>query len=227
MRRQSLSLFRSRSSQVLFASGLCVYVLAAVLAGHYEYFAWDLRLSRAIQSLNAPWVKPLMVWVSALGSGWIAVALALGAGLGLLSLRLRIEGLICLAGLGLGRLVTSLLKLISGRPRPNDSLVQIIGGFHELSFPSGHAIFFVELFGFLFFLIYVLAKRGLARTAALVILAVLIVLVGVSRIYLGAHWPSDVIGGYIAGSLWLMIMIEIYRGISDEPDQRFRRERSR
>ncbi|MFY9608345.1 MAG: phosphatase PAP2 family protein [Blastocatellia bacterium] len=211
MLRRPFPRFRSRGEQVLFASGLCVYALAAVLAGYYEYFDWDLRLARAIQSLSAPWLKPLMVWVSALGSGWIAVALALTAGLTLIGLRLRTEGLICLAGLGLGRLVTSLLKLISGRPRPNDSLVQIIGGFHERSFPSGHVIFFVELFGFLFFLAFVLAKPGLARTAGLVILATMIGLVGVSRIYLGAHWPSDVIGGYIAGGLWLMLMIETYR----------------
>lgn len=213
MIRRPFLRFESRRAQVLFASGLCAYALAAVLAHYYDYFEWDLRLARAIQSLNAPGAGRLMVWVSALGSGWIAVALALAAGLALINVRLKIEGLVCLAGLGLGRLVTSLLKLLSGRPRPDESLVQIIGGYHELSFPSGHAVFFVELFGFLFFLLYSLAKPGLVRTTGLVILGMLIVLVGVSRIYLGAHWPSDVIGGYIAGGLWLMLMIETYRMI--------------
>lgn len=211
MHRRPFPRFRSRSEQILFASGLCVYALAAVSARYYDYFYWDLRLTLAIQSLNAGWVKPLMVGVSLLGSGWIALAVAGAAGLALIAFRLKTEGLVCLVGLGLGRLVTSLLKLLSGRPRPVDSLVQVIGGFHEQSFPSGHAVFFVELFGFLFFLTYVLAKPGVARTAGLAILAMLIVLVGVSRIYLGAHWPSDVIGGYIAGGLWLMLMIEVYR----------------
>lgn len=209
--------FESRRAQALFAFGFCVYVVAAVLARHHEYFDWDLRLARAIQSVNAPWVKPLMVGVSALGSGWLAVAITLAAGFALIALKLKTEGLICLAGLGIGRLVTSVLKFLSGRPRPADTLVQIIGSYHELSFPSGHVVFFVELFGFLFFLTYSLAKPGPARTAGFVILAVLIVLVGVSRIYLGAHWPSDALGGYIAGGLWLMLMIEIYKGTTAHP----------
>jgi undecaprenyl-diphosphatase len=72
-------------------------------------------------------------------------------------------------------------------------------------------IFFVEFFGFLFFLSYVLLERGLLRRAALGGLGLLIAVVGVSRIYLGAHWPSDVTGAYLAGGIWLMLCIEAYR----------------
>ena len=152
-----------------------------------------------------------MVFVSALGSGWPAFAIVVAIAITLIAAGLKTEGVICLVGLGAGRLVTSLLKLASGRARPGDALLQLGGSFHELSFPSGHAIFFMELFGFLFFLTYSLAKPGVLRVTALVILTTLIVLVGVSRIYLGAHWPSDVLGGYLAGGLWLMLMIEAYK----------------
>ena len=211
MLRRSIPGFRSRTTQVLFASGLCAYAAGAALAANHDYFDWDLRLARFIQSFQSAWIKPFMVWVSAFGSGWLAVALVVAAGLTLIAARYRIEGLICLAGLGIGRLVTSLLKLVSDRPRPDDSLVQISRAFHEMSFPSGHVVFFVEFFGFMLFLTYALAKPGLARNLGLVGLATMIALVGVSRVYLGAHWPSDVIGGYIAGGLWLMLMIEVYR----------------
>jgi undecaprenyl-diphosphatase len=65
----------------------------------------------------------------------------------------------------------------------------------------------------LFFLSYVLLKPGLLRRGSLIVLALLIALVGISRVYLGAHWPSDVLGAYLAGGVWLMVMIEIYRRV--------------
>ena len=186
----------------------------AVLARHHEFFLGDLRVAHAIQSINADWITQIMRAVSALGSGWLAVAIVVGVGSALIAAGLKTEGLICLAGLGIGRVVTSLLKLASGRVRPGDALLQLGGSFHELSFPSGHAIFFMELFGFLFFLTYSLVKPGLTRGIALVLLALLVVVAGVSRVYLGAHWPSDVLGGYLAGWLWLLLMVEIYKSVA-------------
>ena len=66
-------------------------------------------------------------------------------------------------------------------------------------------------FGFLFFLSYVLLKRSRLRVAALVVFGWLIALIGVSRVYLGAHWPSDTLGAYLAGGIWLVLMITVYR----------------
>jgi len=104
-----------------------------------------------------------------------------------------------------------LLKVSIGRPRPSDALVNVDGTFHFKSFPSGHVVFFVEFFGFLLFLALVLLKRGTLRHALVILSGFLIALVGVSRVYLGAHWPSDVLGAYLAGGIWLMLMIEVYR----------------
>ena len=56
-----------------------------------------------------------------------------------------------------------------------------------------------------------LLRRGKLRRGALAVLGALISLIGVSRVYLSAHWPSDVVGAYLAGGLWLMLMIEAYR----------------
>ena len=66
-------------------------------------------------------------------------------------------------------------------------------------------------FGFLLFLCYVLLKRGPLRITSFVVLGLMIALIGPSRVYMGAHWPSDTLGAYLWGGMLLMILIEIYR----------------
>ncbi|HKP87881.1 MAG TPA: phosphatase PAP2 family protein [Blastocatellia bacterium] len=202
---------RARWAQVVMIGGLSVYTLMAVLAHYYAYFDWDLSIARHIQSIDLPGFRTLMIWVSRLGSGWVPTALVGGSSLLLMAARFRLEGATCLVGVTLGAGLNTLLKDISARPRPSDELVNVITQYRHESFPSGHVVFFVEYFGLLFFLSYVLLRRGRLRKAAFVLLGLLIGLVGVSRVYMGAHWPSDVIGAYLAGGLWLLLVIEIYR----------------
>ena len=78
-------------------------------------------------------------------------------------------------------------------------------------FPSGHVLSTTAFAGFLVFLSFTLLKPSATRTALLVVLCLLIALMSVSRIYLGQHWFSDVMGAYLFGSLWLMLTIHFYR----------------
>ena len=204
---------RAKSAQTVFLVCLCVYAVLAFFAHRYAYFGWDLTLARSIQSISNPGFAAAMIGVSLLGNGWIACALVVLAGLAFIKTGLRAEGLICMAGTGSGWLVDHLMKLLIGRPRPSDTLVNVAGHFHFESFPSGHVVFFVEFFGFLFFLAYVLLKRGPLRYVLMIVSGLLLVSVVMSRVYLGAHWPSDVLGAYLAGGLWLVLMIEVYRRI--------------
>jgi len=204
---------RARWVEMVFLSFLCVYAVLAVLANRYAYFAWDVSIARTIQSVSVPVFNVLMNTVSLLGNSWVPTLLVAGCGLALIKSSLRLEGMMIMSGVGAGWLVNQLLKLLIGRPRPTDALVNVAGIFHFESFPSGHVVFFVEFFGFVVFLAHVLLKRGPLRHGSMIVPGLLIALVGMSRVYLGAHWPSDVVGAYLAGGIWLMLMIEVYRRI--------------
>lgn len=202
---------RARWAGKVFLAALIVFAALAVLAYNYAYFEWDVKLARDIQSISVPGFSAMMYAVSRLGDRWVPAALITVTGVALIAARLRLEGIILIAGTASGWLVNMLCKLLIARPRPSDALIRVVNIYRTDSFPSGHVVFFTEFFGFLLFLAYVLLKRGALRSVALIALGSLIALVGLSRVYLGAHWPSDAIGAYLAGGIWLMAMIEAYR----------------
>ncbi|MBT2663222.1 phosphatase PAP2 family protein [Bacillus sp. ISL-45] len=107
-------------------------------------------------------------------------------------------------GIGGGGLLTKLLKYYYRRERPSiDETIDAIG----YSFPSGHAMGSLIFYGFLSYLLFRSSLRKRIKGVALYICGVLIMFIGISRIYLGAHYPSDVIAGYLAGSIWLILCI--------------------
>lgn len=107
-------------------------------------------------------------------------------------------------------LVNHVLKTVIGRPRPAESLVEVLLPRAGMSFPSGHVMFYTVFFGFLGFLLWTRLAGSPVRVLLLAASAVLVLLVGPSRIYLGAHWVSDVIAGYMVGLLSLTLGIELY-----------------
>jgi len=107
-------------------------------------------------------------------------------------------------------LINLALKTAIHRDRPAPDLVDVFSDVRGYSFPSGHVMFYVAYFGFLWFLVYTLFKDTPRRTVALVGLGLFVVLVGPSRIYLGAHWASDVIGAYLLGILVLFAIVHVY-----------------
>ncbi|MDA0799422.1 MAG: phosphatase PAP2 family protein [Chloroflexi bacterium] len=94
-----------------------------------------------------------------------------------------------------------LLKLFVDRPRPPaEALIRITSDFSGLGFPSGHAFQSTLVIGLLIGVAALRMRPGRLRLATIGLLALLIVAIGFSRIYLGAHWPSDVLGGYLAAT---------------------------
>jgi membrane-associated phospholipid phosphatase len=111
-----------------------------------------------------------------------------------------------LVALGGGGLLTTFLKLTIHRPRPPYADTFLVS--FSWSFPSGHAMESLVAYGMLAYLAGVLwIHRRSAQIAVAVSVGLLVVAIGVSRVYLGVHYFSDVVGGYAAGTLWLATCI--------------------
>jgi undecaprenyl-diphosphatase len=124
---------------------------------------------------------------------------------------LRWEAVITVLAAALVSLLNLLVKLTIQRPRPAADLVDVVRNLTSYSFPSGHVMFYVGFFGFLLFLSLTLFKKSWRRALLVLLLSVPIALVGLSRIYLGEHWASDVLGAYLLGSLSLAATVAVYR----------------
>ncbi len=195
-------------SYVWIASG--VFVALAVVARGVPYFPVDLAVTRTIQQTHSVPFDRLMYALSWLG--FVPQVDVLGIlGVGALYLAgLHWEAVCALfaaAGVGVGTAV----KIAVFRPRPSADLVHVLKQLPTRSFPSGHVLEFTCFCGFLAFLAYTLLKPSGWRNALTAVLASIVVLMGVSRIYEGQHWFSDVMGAYLLGSLWLALTIKLYR----------------
>lgn len=149
--------------------------------------AWLSETMRDISGLGSPAVLSLLV---------IATVILL-----LLSERRRIALFVLLATLG-GGLVSILLKGIFGRPRPD--LVPHGTVVYSTSFPSGHAMMSAVVYLTLGALVAGLIPDRWLKIYVMGIAATLSILVGISRVYLGIHWPSDVLAGWAAGAVWAL-----------------------
>ncbi|HYP52550.1 MAG TPA: phosphatase PAP2 family protein [Pyrinomonadaceae bacterium] len=208
-RRASRRLLRA---EVFYVAGLALFALMAALARYNAYFGWDLRAARAVQSVDAPGVREAMEAASFFGDGWTPWILAGATMFLFLAFRRRSEAAGVVLSTAGAALLNSVLKAVIARPRPTSDLVSVIAETQNLSFPSGHVTFYVAYFGFVFFVAYALLPRGsAARRVVLALTGLQIVLVGFSRVYLGAHWPSDTLGAYLVTGLWLAFTLHMYR----------------
>lgn len=111
--------------------------------------------------------------------------------------------------LGGGALLSLIIKNIVRRPRPNImQLIEITG----YSFPSGHSMNSLIFYGFLIYLSLRYIKRW-PKYCISFILTLLILFIGISRIYLGVHYASDVLGGFILGAFWLAASIRVFKNM--------------
>lgn len=115
-------------------------------------------------------------------------------------------GFLILANLTIIAALNQLLKHILKRPRPTGYRLIEVSGY---SFPSGHSMVSMAYYGFLIYLIYKYVKNKYIKWISICILSIFICLIGISRIYLGVHYTSDVLAGFLISITYLIMYIEI------------------
>jgi membrane-associated phospholipid phosphatase len=202
-----------RRHRVLFLFSLlslAVVSLLAFLTAQFPTLSFDVTTTRELQEIrNIPFLR-LMIFVSAFGyMPYSALTVAMGVLVVGLLLGWK-DGAYLLLLTVLQGGANQLLKTAIGRQRPFDTLVDVFMPVTGNSFPSGHVMFYTVFFGFLFFLAWTRLPRSFWRVLLLVLTGSLVVLVGPSRTYLGAHWLSDVIAAHLLGLVILAFGIEWY-----------------
>ncbi len=177
--------------------------------------AFDEMVLRWIALHRTPFLDSALLEVTALGTGTVVLTIVVVAGLFLWLTQHRYSALLLFASTGGGIILNGILKLRFDRPRPH--VIAWGAKAFSSSFPSGHAMSATIVYGTVAYLAARLQKRVWARWLTMALALVMIVLIALSRIYLGVHYPSDVLAGATIGLAWAafcMAMLEAVQRLS-------------
>jgi len=163
-----------------------------------ELTFFDHIIMNVFYSLRNPALTEIMKFISFLGYELLALVGVLLVILFLLEKHKR-EAVMFSLIVGMAPVITAILKNLNQRPRPFDNpLISLF----DYSFPSGHAMTSFVFYFTISYFVYHFTKNKLTTLITFVASVILISLIGISRIYLGVHYPSDVIAGYLGGLCW-------------------------
>lgn len=191
---------------VVVALGWAFGEMAEAVIHADDVVALDSPVTRWVVDRRTPWLTQVLQVVTALGSAWFLILLLVVVTIVLVAGRhsWSVVALPIVSAAGAAILVTT-IKLLIARPRP--TLGAVVATADGFAFPSGHSAQAVATYGVLAWLVAHLAARRTVRVGAWLSGVVLIGLIGFSRLYLGVHWLSDVIGGYIIGAAWAVVAV--------------------
>ena len=162
----------------------------------------DTAMYNLIIKLMSAGTTAFMIFISHLGSAVVLITLAIAF---ILLLKNKKDARCIALNLILVFLLNRILKFIIARPRPEILRLVPEEGY---SFPSGHAMVSMGFYGFLIYLIYTKIKNKKVKYPLIIFLSLLILTMGISRIYLGVHYFTDVIGGFAIAIIYLHLFIK-------------------
>lgn len=185
-----------------------IFAFLAKLFADFKFFiAIDEAVFQFIVSLRIDFLIKFLEFFTNLGDTEIMVLWTLIVAGVLFFKKHYIYSCGIILSIGIAELMSFILKNAIGRARPPSDLALIMAD--SASFPSGHTIAAIAFFGFLAYFFYKNTARKFLRITLIFICIVIIFLAGFARIYLGVHWPSDVLAGYMLGGVWLLIIIKL------------------
>ena len=189
---------------------LCVILFLVILEDVFEYETLALDTSVytiVVEKMRNPILTDILKIITNLGSAFVLITITI---LSLIILKNKKIGLCITLNLALSTLLNVLLKNIIQRPRPEGYRLIEETGF---SFPSGHSMVNTAFYGLLIYLIIKNVKNKKLKYALSILISILILAIGFSRIYLGVHYTSDVLAGFLISVAYLIVFTTILHDI--------------
>lgn len=180
--------------------------------------AFDEAVLQWFQTHRTPGLNRVALEVTALGSGSVIIMVVLLASVFLWLTKHKWSVYVLLLVVLGGKLLNNLLKGGFGRERP--SIVESITDVSSQSFPSGHAMSSIVAYGSIAYLIGRLEPSKRLRYTIWTVAILLVLAIGATRMYLGVHYPSDIIGGYVAGAAWIFVVAASIKAVRYFADRR-------
>jgi membrane-associated phospholipid phosphatase len=196
--------------RALAFAGVAVTLLMTLYASTGGLFPGDTQISLAIQSVNASGADAVVSFMNAAYDAptLVLITVALAVLLGVLG---YYPQMVLLGATTVSQGANALLKLAVGRPRPEDGMVRVTEQASGLSFPSGHTMGTVVFFGIIIYLSYQFIGQRHLRLLVQVLAVAHMLAIGFSRVHTGAHWPSDVVGGFLWGAWFVLLLVICHR----------------
>lgn len=194
---------------VLTFSSLILFLKIRSEVLEKEFVDFDMQILKTVYTYRTPLLNEIMIFITNFGGMWM-IALWVGIIIFLLIKRHTREAITLGFIFSMAGIINTLIKLLIHRPRPFFHPLVIE---NDYSFPSGHAMNSFVFYMALVYLVYHFTKNKKITIIAMIIACILVLLIGISRVYLGVHYPTDVIAGYVAGLLWLVSVVLIQKTI--------------
>lgn len=205
--------FRLSVSFVLCLISLIVFGLLAYFVHGHDIIRFDSQVISLVQGRESLLLTSVMKVLSFIGSAPIIIIVSLFILFFLYKVLKHRHELILFIGVMVGSpILNFILKELFKRARPDFYRLVEISGY---SFPSGHAMNAVTFYGILTFLLWRHIPVRWGRVVLLLFSGMMVLGIGLSRIYLGVHYPTDIIGGYFASATWLGLSIGAFQRFKD------------